>query len=234
MNDLAKEFGTVWDENRDLREEVKRKDREMEHRAALERTVLQDLVAGKIPGRKVAVIYLDDPKHASFETDLPTTLSLAGASVTSETTLSKGFITAIGKLSANEFEQLGLAKEVSGATVASKVAEMVCSGDEQGLKLLDGASLIKASTTEAVPPSAVVVFADPSDADDARVQGVDVPLLEGLSKAEAQVVVGLGSDVPDTEAGHYRKKAAALVDAANTIPGQVELIEAIEAHAGPR
>ena len=227
MNLLLKESREIRDENSDLRGHLKQAEKELERRAELEREVLPALVGGQIEGVSVALIYADDVRRVKFECDLPTLMSTAGANMVSEASLSRDFESVVGRIKLAQAEEAGLGPNISPATVAAKIAQLVLSGNGKGLQALDSLSLIRASGSYRTPPDVVIVFAAPEEDDESRLEAVDSPLLKALVARGAFVVVGLAREVSRDMAASYRRRGMRLIEAANTIPGQVELVDVV-------
>jgi len=227
MNEVVEESKRLGEENVNLRGQLKEAEREVERRAALEKSALPGLVGGQLTGAKIALIYIDDAKRIKFECELSTALMVSGANIVSETTLSKDFEASVARIKPTQSEELGTGPDASPPKVAARVAELVVACDEKGLRQLSSLGLARASSSLRSVPQAVVVFAQPRQEDGGRPQAVDIPLLNALEAAGVQAVVGLGHGVPDATVALYRQKGVVVIESADTIPGQVELVGAL-------
>lgn len=234
MKELVREFREIREENLALRDEVKAAEKELERRAALERVALPALAANHLQGTRLALIYTDDLKRVKFECALPTALALGGAKIVSETVIGKGFESSVAGMTLADAEKLGIGPNISPAAVAEKIAECVAAGGEGALRTLDFLGSVEVTGSFDGPPEVVVVFAAPTEEDEARCQAVDLPLLEALVARGVVVVVGLARGVSPASSSSYRQKGVVVVEDANTIPGQVDLLELLQGRVGRR
>lgn len=230
MKELVEDFRGIREENLGLLEQAKRMDEELERRAALERSALPALVGNRLQGARIALIYTDETKRVKFECALSTVLMIGGATIVSETVVGRDFEASVARVKPAEAQKLGIGPEVSPALVAAQIAERVIAGKEEALRALNSLGSVQASVSLGSAPDAVVVFAAPREEDEGRCQALDSPLLEALVAGGAFVVVGLGRDVPAARAASYRQKGVTIIEAANTIPGEVELVEVLQGH----
>ena len=230
MRDLTTEFRDIRQENVTLREQVKMAEKEREQRAGLEKSVLAALVGGQLDGARIALIYTDDAKRMEFECEPATVFMTAGASVISETVIGRDFEASLARMKPELAQQLDAASEVSAPLVAAKIGEWVAAGEQGALTALNSLASVQTASSYRGAPDAVVILACPREEDEARCQAVDLPLLESLVSKGALVTVGLGENVPAARAAAYRQKGVVVIEAANTIPGEVDLVGVLRAH----
>ncbi len=195
-----------------------------------EKQVLPLLVRDRLSGYRLAII---ETNSYGFPDDLISTLRLAGAEVTSITTILNGFY--INGQKETLERRLGwsnLSNEQLTTRLAGEIARGLVGDNSKVLDILVDENLIKITGDYGVPLDGVIIIGGSQDRDMVRVQTLDLPLIDTLLQFKIPVYGVEETNVLYSYMPDYQKKRITTVDNIDTIPGQVALVVALTGKPG--
>lgn len=196
-----------------------------------EKQVLPPLVAGKLAGKRLAVI---ETNSYGFRDDLVNTLSLSGATVQSVTTVLDGFDLAgrkdrlIMDLGIKDSDDKDMIK-----FLAAETARGILTGEKQVLlNTLAQSELLKLSGDYGVPVDGVIFIGGSQDQTLVKTDLVDYPMIDYFLQQKLPVFGVEETGVTFSYMKEYQKKRVSTVDNVETVPGQLALVMSIAGKPG--
>ncbi|GAB6156919.1 copper transporter [Desulfotomaculum varum] len=196
-----------------------------------EKQVLPPLVAGKLAGKRLAIV---ETNSYGFRDDLVNTLTMAGATVQSVTTILDGFDLAgrkdklVRELNLKATEDNAIIKQL-----AAETARGILTGEKQALlNTLAQAELLKLSGDYGVPIDAVIFIGGSQDQTLVKTEILDYPMIDYFLQQKLPVFGVEETDVTYSYMKAYQKKRISTVDNVETPPGQLALVMAIAGKPG--
>ncbi|WP_066637528.1 copper transporter [Desulfolucanica intricata] len=196
-----------------------------------EKEVLPLLVANRLSGQKVAIL----ETHSSGVSDnLKNIFKLAGAEVTSVTTITDGFdFSNDKKLPASLNLTPDLDQDKITEILAKNVAIGILSGQNNEIinNLIEN-EFIKTEGTYGQPINAIVIIGGSRDEHMVKLADIDLPLIDYFKESNINVYGVETSEVEISYMKDYQKKQISTVDNIDTVPGQMALILAMQGNPG--
>lgn len=233
VDDLNRNFDQVRKDNIAARDEIAAYKSSLNISKQFEERLLPTLVAGKLTGKRVAII---ETNNYGFHEDWINTLKIAGARVNSITTVLEGFnlkdetvrkeITT--KLMLNTNSEAALTKEVS-----KEIAVGIISAQNiENLHYFEQQGMIKTSGDYGVPVNAVIFVGGSQTDIGERSVNLDLPMMNYFLSQKIPVYGVETSDVAYSYMKQYQKLKVSTIDNVDMIPGQVSLVMAVYGKPG--
>jgi len=231
MAALTQQFQGLRQENRQLRDSVSMLERGLRARGEFEAPLLSSLVAGRLPGVPVALVWVGNFDEVRFEHDIGQTLALAGANVVGSVSLSPRFAVSVtGDKAAGASDESPSGPDSPGETI-SRVGRMVGAGLWEQLRPMAQMGLVTWSGEARGTPRVVVVVTCLQDDTAAPLEPLLPHLVEGLRENAGYVLAAEPASAPHSSIGVYRRSGVTTVDNVDTVPGQVAMVWALASRA---
>lgn len=233
VDDLNKNFEKIRKDNIAAQNEIATYESSLNYSRQYEKQLLPLLVANKLSGKKVAII---ETNNYGFHDDWINTLKMAGAKVSSITTVLDGFNLKDEETRRQLVTKLMLNSETVAA-VSKEVAEEIAIGiisaqNIENLHYFEQLGMIKTSGDYGVPVDAVIfVGGSQSDQGD-RCAVLDLPMMNYFLSQNVPVYGVETSDVAYSYMKQYQKLKVSTVDNIDMIPGQLSLVMAVYGKQG--
>lgn len=194
------------------------------------REVLPQLIGGKLPGRRIAIVENHDFRHDPLGEQLAPLLTSAGARVTSTTTVLRPFVKLTAEGAAPVLEELGYPMPVDRnvrSLLAAKMAVHISLGKPELVQRLRAMRLINVSGDYNTPADCVLIAGGLNEGDLGGVEAIDLPMIRALQEQGVQVVACESSTAQESSVRFYQPRNIPTVDNADTAPGQLALVLAI-------
>ncbi|SHK06260.1 copper transporter [Desulforamulus aeronauticus] len=191
-----------------------------------EKQVLPPLITGKLTGKRIAIV---ETNSYGFRDDLVNTLSMAGATVQSVTTILDGFDVTGHKEQLRS--ELGINDQNDNdmmSFLAKETARGILTGEKQALlNTLSQSELLKLSGDYGVPVDAVIFIGGSQDQTLVKTEIVDYPMMDYFLQQKLPVFGVEETNVTYSYMKSYQKKRVSTVDNVESAPGQLALVLAI-------
>lgn len=233
VDDLNKNFDQMRKDNIAAQEEISNYKSSLNISKQFEEQLLPVLVDNKLNGKNVAII---ETNNYGFHEDWINTLKMAGAKVTSITTVLDGFNLKnegvrkeiAEKLAVSNNSETSLTKDV-----ALEIAVAVTSAQNiEKLNYFEQRGMIKTSGDYGVPIDAVVFVGGSQTKLGDRCDNLDLPMMEYFLAQKLPVYGVESSDVGYSYMKQYQKLKVSTIDDIDMIPGQVSLVMAVYGKPG--
>lgn len=196
-----------------------------------EKQVLPPMVAGKLTGKRLAIV---ETNSYGFRDDLVNTLTMAGATVQSVTTVMDGFdLTNRKDRLVTELNLKNSSDEEMVKLLAKETARGILTGEKQALlNTLAQVDLIKLSGDYGVPVDGVIFIGGSQDESLVKTEIVDYPMIDYFLEQKLPVFGVEETNVTYSYMKTYQKKRISTVDNVETVPGQVSLVMTIAGKPG--
>lgn len=196
-----------------------------------EKQVLPPMVTGKLTGKRLAIV---ETNSYGFRDDLVDTLTMAGATVQSVTTVMDGFdLTKRKERLMTELNLKNTSDEEMVKLLAKETARGILTGEKQALlNTLAQVDLIKLSGDYGVPVDGVIFIGGSQDEALVKTEIVDYPMIDYFLEQKLPVFGVEETDVTYSYMKTYQKKRISTVDNVETVPGQLSLVMTIAGKPG--
>lgn len=196
-----------------------------------EKQVIPPLVAGKLNGKRLAIV---ETNSYGFRDDLVNTLTLAGATVQSVTTVLDGFeLTGRKDRLLTELNIKDTKDEDVVKMLAQETARGILTGEKQALlNTLAQVELLKLSGDYGVPVDGVIFIGGSQDEALVKTELVDFPMMDYFLQQKLPVFGVEETNVTYSYMKTYQKKRVSTVDNVETAPGQLALVMTIAGKPG--
>ncbi|MDO7786413.1 copper transporter [Desulforamulus aquiferis] len=196
-----------------------------------EKQVLPPLVAGRLANKRIAIV---ETNSYGFRDDLVNTLTMAGATVQSVTTIMDGFELTdhkeqlIQELAIKETDDNNIIKHL-----ANETARGILTGEKQAiLNTLAQTELLRLSGDYGVPVDTIIFIGGSQDPTLVKTELVDYPMIDYFLQQKLPVFGVEETEVTCSYMKDYQKKRVSTVDNVETAPGQLALVMAIAGKPG--
>ncbi len=230
---LNRDFEQIRKENKAAQDEIAAYKTSLNISKDFEKQILPLLVTSRLNGKQIAII---ETNSYGFHEDWINTLKLAGAKVTSVTTVLEGFELK-NETTRKEIATKLMLNDTSEAAVAKEVAKEISVGiisaqNIENLHYFEQIGMIQTSGDYGVPVNSVIFVggsqADPGD----RLANLDLPMMKYFLSQNIPVYGVETSDVVYSYMKQYQKLKVSTVDNIDMVPGQVSLVLAISGKPG--
>lgn len=194
------------------------------------------IMAGRLTGRRVALLLCPGLSRGLAD-NLRATLTQAGATVTSTTTITRAFAAMPSSLREKVCKLL-LLYPPADAPIRPILAQSIARDLSHGRPKLI-AALQSSGLLEPTPGSAynrrvdsVVLIGGKSAEDDARPENIDLPFIEELKRLGVRVVAGEESQAEFSCIPAYKGQDVPTVDNMDTLAGQLALVLVLQGASG--
>ncbi|NPV52854.1 MAG: copper transporter [Firmicutes bacterium] len=239
---LEMDFSQIKQERERLQVKLNLAERELASSVEFEKTAFPVLVAGKLEGRRVAIVRTGDSVNRRAEEAIERALRDAGASVTSVTTILRPFELPAGDVKAQGelFKCLGLdaiqsefqPKDIP-VRLAAALAREIASGT--GLTLvpaLEELGFVQVSGRYQGYVDAVVILGGGSEESKVAAKTVDLPLIDAFNALGVRVAGAEAAGASQSYMKLYKEKGIPTVDNADMVLGQLSLVFALAGENG--
>lgn len=196
-----------------------------------EKQVLPPLVAGKLAGKRLAII---ETNSYGFLDDIISTLTMSGATVQSVTTVIDGFdLTGKKDRLINEFNLKEIDDQKIEKYLATETAKGILTGEKQALlNTLAQSELLKLSGDYGVPIDGIIFIGGSQDQMLVKTEVLDYSMIDYFLQQKLPVYGVEETNVSFSYMKSYQKKRISTVDNVETVPGQLALVMAIAGKPG--
>ncbi len=213
-------------------QDIADKEQQLREQQALSKEAVAMVVAGRLSGKRVAILLDHDFGHDRFPDGLRALVVQAGATLTSTTTITHDFVTLPVTVKDKVARRL-LLYPAPGMDFRSAIAQVLARDMARGrpgmiAELRDAGLLRSAAASDySTPVDAVVVVGGLRNAADASVERIDLPLIDVLAKERVRVVGCESTTARVSCIPSYEPKGIPTVDNADTLAGRMALVLAI-------
>ncbi|NLU50497.1 MAG: copper transporter [Syntrophomonadaceae bacterium] len=198
------------------------------------RAVLPPLVRNRLAGYRIAIVVTGGE---AVPAGLLSSLSLAGAQVTSTTVILPGISLTDRALRAKLCEAYGLKREIPPeelrSVVSRSIGSILMNDDTTGARdLLQKNNLVKFNGDYQSPVDAIVVLGGTNSPAYYFPETIDAPIIRYFTEMQKSVYGVEVTQVEQSYMGIYQRYKITTVDDINIIPGQVALILAMGGESG--
>ena len=233
VDDLNRNFEKMRKDNLLAQDEIANYKASLNVRKDFEKQILPLLVSDKLQGKQIAVI--ETSNYGTHE-EWINTLKMAGATVTSITTVLEGFDLRneddrkeiATKLMLTDSTEPSVTEEIS-----KEIAVCVMSAQNiENLHYFEQRGMIKTSGEYGVPLHAVILVGGSTVDMNDRQLNLDIPMMNYFLGQKIPVYGVETSDVTYSYMKNYQKLKVSTVDNIDMIPGQVSLVLAVYGKPG--
>ncbi|MEW6726247.1 MAG: copper transporter [Bacillota bacterium] len=227
---LEKHLTELRQENALTRERLSSLEMETQLQKQFTKDILPFLINGRLEGRKVAIVETSPFPPTG---DLKPVLEMAGAKVTSVTTITNGLAVAERKgelLSITKWQDTSDTKLVR--QTASALAQAVLEGKTPLVEYLAQEELINVIGEYGVPVDSVVMVGGGYDKDRDIITDVDITMINYFVDHRIAVYGAEESTVTNSYMKEYQRRCKATVDNIDMVAGQFALVMAISGKPG--
>lgn len=233
VDDLNRNFEKMRKDNLLAQDEIANYKASLTVSNDFEKQILPLLVNGKLQGKQIAIV---ETSNYGIHEDWINTLKMAGAKVTSITTVLEGFDLKneddrkeiATKLMLSDSTEPSVTKEIS-----KEIAVCVMSAQNiENLHYFEQRGMIKTSGEYGVPLDAVILVGGSQVEMNDRQLIIDIPMMNYFLAQKVSVYGVETSDVTYSYMKNYQKLKVSTVDNIDMIPGQVSLVLAVYGKPG--
>lgn len=233
FEDLKQNLVRLRIDNKTAREEINSYKSSLEIEREFEKAVLPGLIAGKLQGKKIAVV---ETNNYGLHDEWIETLKAAGANITSVTTMLDGFDLSDGVKRKSVATKLMIENQ-SEITVAAEVSNEIAAAIHHGqnlenLRYFEHQDMIKLSGEYGVPFDYVIIAGGSNQEVRKRCEFIDIRVIKYFLKNKIPVLGVETSNVKFSYMKQYQKFDINTVDNIDMVPGQLSLVMAISGHTG--
>lgn len=225
---LEKQLGTLRQKNQILQARIGTLEADSSIQRRFESQVTPVLVAGRLNGRRIAVI---DTSGCGSTAGLAAVLRSAGAEIQS-TTVVKGAGFENRSALQGKMKWPDMNEKSFWAAIAAEIAGAVTTGNAGGLNILSGEGFVLAGGAYGSPVDDVVIVGGGPEKSQARADVLDCALIDYFLSRKTNVYGVEESSAYRSCMKSYQKKGITTVDNIDTIPGQISLVYAISGMPG--
>lgn len=232
VDDLTRNFEKIRKDNLLAQDEIANYQAYLNVSKEFEKQILPLLVADKLQGKQVAII---ETSNYGIHEDWINTLKMAGANITSVTTVLEGVN--LNEETRKELATKLMLSENTENTITREIARELSVGvisaqNIENIHFFEQMGLIKTSGEYGVPIQAAIFVGgsqvDPGD----RQMNLDIPMMNYFLEKKISVYGVETSDVTYSYMKNYQKLKISTVDNIDMIPGQVSLVMAVYGKPG--
>ena len=199
------------------------------------KSVIPTLVEDRLSGRRVAIILSHEFDDTEMVEEISATLEQSGAVVTSISTVLPAFV----HLDAETADRIATRQQLSRSQgsdlrkeLASRFAVRLVYGISHFSFYLRKAGLLRLSGNYELPVRRIVLVGGLDQEEDGAVDAIDLPIINALQQAGAEVVGCESIAAPISTIRIYQRENISTVDNADTPVGQLALVLALAGKQG--
>jgi len=209
----------------DLRQELRQQE-------TLSKEAVAGLIAGRLSGKRVAIVLNHDFGHNRFPDSLRALVAQAGATLTSTTTITRDFVTLPVSVKEKAARRLLLYPPPGvhfRSVIAKAFATDLARGRPRFIAELRDAGLIRvgADSDYSLSVDAVLVVGGLGNPAEGSVERIDLPLIDALLEEGVRVVACESAGASTSCIAAYETKGIATVDNADTLAGRMAVVLAL-------
>lgn len=209
--------------------ERKSKEAELREADALSKETVAAVIAGRLAGKRVAMVVDHDFGRDTLPDTLRATLKQAGASVVSTTVVTKDFVTLPVAVKQKVVQQLGVYPPPGvhfRTVIAEAIAQDLARGRADQILGLQSSGLVKsaADSNYAVRPDAVLMVGGAASPDEIAAERIDLPLVRKLTELGVRSVGVEGKGAAISVVPLYKAAGISTVDNADTAAGRLAIV----------
>lgn len=228
-DNLRRDLDKMKSDNRAAKMQIKSWESSINVNNQFEKGILPVLVDGLLTGRTIAVVVTGDGGNLN---ELINTLKIAGAKISSTTTILDGFSLA------NESKRKEVATKLmlqgSAATMCKEISREVAEGiisrqNIENLMYFKQLGIVKISGSYGIPVDAVILAGGNTRS---LCDNIDVPIIKYLLSKNVMVFGVESSQTQNSYMKQYQKLKISTIDNIDMVPGQLSLIMALSGKIG--
>jgi hypothetical protein len=187
------------------------------------------LTAGRLAGRKVAIVLNHDFGRDPLPDHLRALVRQAGATLSSTTTITSDFVTLPDPVRARVARQLSLYPPPGvhfRSLIAEALARELAQGKAELVQELQASGLVKsgADSDYRIAVDSLLLVGGSRAPTDAAPERIDLPLISELRRMGVRVVGCEASDAASSVIPLYKSKGIPTVDNADTLAGRLAIV----------
>ncbi|HZK18476.1 MAG TPA: copper transporter [Clostridia bacterium] len=228
---LERQLEEIRTENKIIEDRANRLELEYGAQKSFAKEVFPLLVNERIMGKNLAII---ETNPYGFPEGLAETLKVAGAKVTSSTTVLNGL--ELGENKEQILSELGI-KDIKSSEIEKYIAGQIAQGIHMGdnmavLNYLAQNNLIEIQGDYGIALDGVIIIGGCNVEEENKSKIIDVPVIDYFKNNMITVYGVEESNLSYSYMGAYQNKRISTVDNIDTIPGQLALVLLIEGKTG--
>lgn len=232
VTQLEERFDYLEEENKMVKEEIEKVNKENNQIKEFNRAIYSDVIRDKLNGIKIAIIETSDDY---IYKGVSQTLELAGADVTSITTIKNNFYTDLDLLKENYEEENQIENvdnNIPNLSIDSIVQEIITGQDNKVIETFKAEGLIDANGEYITAIDYIVLAGGRKEKDDTRFDTIDKKIIDICKKANIPVIGIEKESVDYSYIEKYKDNRISSVDNVDTIMGKVALVLAVDGRPG--
>ena len=233
VNNLNRDFEQMRQESKVAQEEISNYKATLNISKQFEKQIFPVLLSEKLNEKRIAII---ETNNYSFHEDWINTLRMAGAEISSITTVQEDYDLSNQeirnsiktKLMLNDDSEESISRELAG-----EIAEAIISAQNmENLHYFEQLGLIKNSGEYGVPINAVIFVGGSQTDYGNRCTNFDLPMMDYFLSNDVPVYAVETSDVAYSYMKEYQKLKVGTIDNIDMLPGQYSLVMSVYGKPG--